>query len=271
MGRFEAILSELNLDKPYNLHSHTQFCDGRDTMAACAAEAVRRSFSHYGFSPHSPAPFHTSCNMSQDSVADYLAEFRRLRTLYDGRIKLLCGMEIDFFCDDWGPASEYFQELPLDYRIGSVHFITSQQGEPVDVDGNAASFAAKMERHFHNDLEYVVRTFCECTHRMLDLGGFDIIGHFDKIGHNADHYRPGVETEKWYVDLIDCLADHVAASGVTVEINTKAYADHRGRLFPSPRLIERLKHAAVPMIVSTDAHWANLIEASREPALQLLR
>ena len=35
-------------------------------------------------------------------------------------------MEIDYLNDDWGPANDYFQSLPLDYRIGSVHFIPTR-------------------------------------------------------------------------------------------------------------------------------------------------
>lgn len=268
---FAEILAAIGPDRPYNLHSHTQFCDGRADMEQFAAEAWRRGFSHYGFSPHSPTPFATNCNMKAEDVPAYLNEFRRLRDLYAGRVTLLCGMEIDYLDDNWGPHIDYFKELPLDYRIGSVHFIPSQDGTAVDVDGSAASFARKMVENFDDDLHYVVETFYDHTRRMIEAGGFDIIGHLDKIGHNADHYHPGVESEPWYRKIVDNIVELVIESGLTVEINTKSYADHRGRLFPSAALVRRLLKAGVPMIVSTDAHWPELIEASRQPALDLLK
>lgn len=42
---------ELRDDIPYNLHSHTQFCDGRASMEEMAAAAMAEGFSHWGFSP----------------------------------------------------------------------------------------------------------------------------------------------------------------------------------------------------------------------------
>lgn len=57
-------VSIIGSDMLYNFHSHTQFCDGRATMAEFAAEAVAQGFTHYGFSPHSPVPIQSPCNMS---------------------------------------------------------------------------------------------------------------------------------------------------------------------------------------------------------------
>lgn len=267
---FSTILAELRSDRPYNFHSHTQFCDGRATMADFAAEAARRGFSHYGFSPHSPAPITTGCNMALADVPAYLAESRRLKTLYDGQVKLLCGMEIDYFGSDFGPASSLFQNMDLDYRIGSVHFVPSYDGTPIDIDGSAESFKAKMSQYFDNDLEYVVRTFYDHTIAMIEAGGFDILGHFDKIGHNADHFRADVENEPWYRTLLNRTIDAIVATNPVVEINTKAYASHRCRLFPSADTVRRLRSAGIRMVVSTDAHWPELMEASREAAMKLL-
>ncbi len=253
----------------YTFHSHTEFCDGRAQMEAFAREALRRGFTHYGFSPHSPIPFHSPCNMLTDKVPEYLAEVERIRNDYGDRCHFYAGMEIDFLGPEWGPASEYFRTLPLDYRIGSVHFIRSQDGQWVDIDGRYESFRRKMPL-FHDDLDYVVDEFFRQSHAMIDAGGFDMIGHFDKVAHNASHHSPGLEDTSRYRRLLDDLIDHIIASGLTVEINTKAYADHRGRLFPSIHAIRRLKQAGVPMVVNSDAHVPALIDASRQIAFDLL-
>ena len=254
----------------YTFHSHTEFCDGRAQMEAFAREAVKQGFTHYGFTPHSPVPFHSPCNMSADNVERYLAEVARIQREYGDRCRFYPAMDIDYIDENWGPANSYFKWLPLDYSIGSVHFIHSQEGELVDIDGHYDSFRRKMETKFHNDLRYVVETFYRQSHNMLSEGGFDIIGHLDKIGHNASHHHPGIEDEAWYQALVNDLIDHVIESGVTVEINTKAYADHQGRLFPARRHIPRLLAAGVPVIVNSDAHVPALINASRNIGLDLL-
>lgn len=253
----------------YNFHSHTQFCDGRATMAEFAAEAVARGFSHYGFSPHSPVPIESPCNMAMEQVPMFLDEVARLKALYAGQTQFYSAMEIDYLGKEWGPSHPYFQTLPLDYRIGSVHFIPAQDGTLVDIDGRYDSFRRKMDEHFHGDIRYVVNTFYDQSHAMVEAGGFDIIGHLDKIGHNASHYHPGIEHEPWYQQRVDQLIDAVIDSGLTVEINTKAWTDHH-RMFPAIRHWKRLHQADVPIIVNSDAHVPALIDASRRDAMAIM-
>ena len=153
------ILSLIGNERRYNFHSHTEFCDGRAQMQAFAAKAVELGFRHYGFSPHSPIPIESPCNMAKSKVEDYLHEVARIQELYAGSpTRFHASMEIDYLDGNWGPANDYFQSLPLDYRIGSVHFIPDQDGQYVDIDGNYESFKVKMEKHFRNDIRYVVET-----------------------------------------------------------------------------------------------------------------
>ncbi len=262
------ILQEISGSRRYNFHSHTQFCDGRAAMEAFVPAAVAAGFTHYGFSPHSPVPIVSPCNMHRDKVDVYLAEVGRLQRLWGDRINLYASMEIDYLDESWGPSNEYFQRLPLDYRIGSVHFIPSADG-PIDIDGRFESFARKMKEHFDDDIRYVVDTFFSQSVAMVEAGGFDIIGHFDKVGHNASHYLPGIENLAWYKKNADDLIDCIVASGIIVELNTKAMKDH-GRVFPSERYLPRLISAGVPVIVNSDAHVPALIDAGRTDGFAML-
>lgn len=264
----QEIINIASSTRSYNFHSHTQFCDGRATMAEFAASVAASGMRHYGFSPHSPVPLDSPCNMKMEDVAPYLREVERLRGEYSGRASFYSAMEIDYLGADWGPAHEYFRSLPLDYRIGSVHFIPAQGGELVDVDGRFDSFKAKMSAHFHNDIEWVVRKFYQCTAEMVEAGGFDIIGHFDKIGHNASHFRPGIEEEGWYRALVSSTIDLIADSGLIAEINTKALADHK-RFFPNRMWWKEVKRKGIPVVVNSDSHFPELIDAGRAEAFAL--
>ncbi|MBD5225789.1 MAG: histidinol-phosphatase [Bacteroidales bacterium] len=263
------IINELGDATLYTLHSHTEFCDGRAQMEAFAREAVKQGFTRYGFTPHSPVPIVSPCNMTMANVPVYLAEVERIKGEYGDRCRFYAGMEVDYLGEEWGPADPYFASLGLDYTIGSVHFIPSQGGELIDIDGRFERFARNMREHFSDDIHYVVETFYSQSEKMLDAGGFEILGHFDKIAQNGSLYHPGLEDEEWYKRLINNYIEKIVASGVVVEINTKAYAEH-GRIFPAARYIERLKTAGVPMIVNSDAHVPALINASRDYAFGLL-
>lgn len=254
----------------YNLHSHTQFCDGRGTMDQFARAAADAGIIHYGFTPHSPVPFDTPCNMKADDVPAYLAEVERIRKKYD-TVQFYAGMEIDYLGPDWGPAHPYFAGLDLDYSIGSVHFLPAKSDPSrfIDVDGRPERFVQYMHEYFDDDIEYVVEEFYRRSSAMVRAGGFDILGHLDKIGANASYYLPGIERRRRYLDALNALVDDVIASGVCVEINTKSLAQ-TGRLFPRETVVARLYRAHVPLLVNSDTHYPDLINAGRPYALSLL-
>ena len=254
----------------YNLHSHTQFCDGRGTMDQFARAAADAGILHYGFTPHSPVPFDTPCNMKADDVPAYLAEVERIRKKYD-TVQFYAGMEIDYLGPDWGPAHPYFAGLDLDYSIGSVHFLPAKSDPSrfIDVDGRPERFVQYMHEYFDDDIEYVVEEFYRRSSAMVRAGGFDILGHLDKIGANASYYLPGIERRRRYLDALNALVDDVIASGVCVEINTKSLA-RTGRLFPRETVVARLYRAHVPLLVNSDTHYPDLINAGRPYALSLL-
>ena len=258
-------------DNPlYTFHSHTQYCDGRATMREMAEAAVAAGFTHYGFSPHSPVPFETPCNMSIEAVPEYFAEYRAIAA--DPALascRFYAGMEVDYLGNSWGPANEYFRSIPLDYIIGSVHFIPSPSGEMVDIDGHFDNFSHRMVKYVRNDIEYVVDRFYAQSEAMIEEGGFDILGHFDKIGQNASYYKPGIEQSDFYKAYIDRMIDLIISHDLTIELNTKARIEH-GRFFPGEDALRRLRAAGVRILVNSDAHRPECINASRDEALKLL-
>lgn len=254
----------------YNFHTHTQFCDGRAPMQQFVEAALTMGFEHLGFTPHSPISFPTSCNMTREDVPTYFDEIERLRELSRGKLHIYQSMEIDYV-DDSGPADDYFQHLPLDYRMASVHFIPSltEPGTWVDIDGHFERFKQRMAEHFNNDIRYVVRTFFKQSMKMVNAGGFDIIGHFDKIAHNAGDYEPGIDDTPWFEQQVRELFDNVMDHHLIVEVNTKAYGQCR-RFFPASKWFSLLKQYHAPVLVNSDCHVPALLNAGREEALQLL-
>lgn len=261
--------SIINSTRHYNFHSHTEFCDGRDTIADMVRAAVANGFLHYGFSPHSPIAIPSPCNMQAADMDAYRAEVEKAQAAAGDKCKFYVGMEIDFLDRDRGPAGDYFKSLDLDYSIGSVHFIPNQKGEYVDIDGRFENFRKKMGEFFNNDIEYVVKKFYEQSSEMLSAGGFDILGHFDKIGQNASYFKPGIEDEAWYQAIVNDYIEQIVESGLIVEINTKAREEH-GRFFPGERYWQRLIDSGVQLMINSDAHYAARVNASRDEAFQLL-
>ena len=268
MFDFNPIIRETDL---YNLHTHTQFCDGHASMQDFVVEAIAQGILHLGFTPHSPISVESPCNMKRENVQAYFDEIKRLRNTYGDCINIYASMEIDYVSVGDGPAADYFKQLPLDYRIGSVHFIPAidNPSEMVDIDGKYPAFKARMANHFNGDIEYVVKTFFSQMIAMVEEGGFDIVGHMDKIGFNASQYRDGIDEEPWYdklvIDLFECIMDH----HLVIEVNTKAWLQ-RNRFYPNLKYFGMLKRFNAPVLVNSDAHYPTLLNSGRMEALKLL-
>ena len=256
----------------YNLHTHTQFCDGHATMEEFVTEAISQGFTYLGFTPHSPVSVESPVNMSRERVQEYFDEVARLRRLYGDKINIYASMEIDYVSVGDGPANDYFQQLPLDYRIGSVHFIPAinDPSEMVDIDGKFPAFKVRMGQYFDCDIEYVVRTFFAQMMAMVDEGGFEIVGHMDKIGFNASQYLDGIDEESWYDKLVIDLFENIMDHHLIIEVNTKAWLQ-RNRFYPNLKYFGMLKHFNAPVIVNSDAHYPTLLNNGRMEALKLLK
>ena len=253
-----------------NYHSHCSFCDGRAPFEEFVKEAIRQGFYSYGVSSHAPLPFPTQWTMEWEQMEAYLDEFNNLRQKYADEIELYVGLEIDYLNEESNPSVARFTELPLDYRIGSVHLLYDAAGEVVDIDCSPAVFKERVDRHFNGDVLRVVRMYFDRLFRMVELGGFDILGHADKMHYNASCYHPGLLDEPWYEALMKDYFSLVASRGYLVEINTKAY-DSLGTFYPNSRYWELMKEYQIKVLVNSDAHYPERINAGRMEALRLLQ
>lgn len=253
-----------------NYHSHCSFCDGRAPLEEFVKEAIRQGFYSYGVSSHAPLPFPTQWTMEWEQMEAYLDEFKNLRSKYADEIELYVGLEIDYLNEENNPSVARFTELPLDYRIGSVHLLYDAAGEVVDIDCSPAVFKERVDRHFNGDVLRVIRMYFDRLFRMVELGGFDILGHADKMHYNASCYHPGLLDEPWYEALMKDYFSLVASRGYLVEINTKAY-DSLGTFYPNSRYWELMKEYQIRILVNSDAHYPERINAGRMEALRLLQ
>ncbi|WP_071145289.1 histidinol-phosphatase [Bacteroides ihuae] len=253
-----------------NYHSHCSFCDGRAPLEDFVKAAIAEGFSAYGVSSHAPLPFSTRWSMDWEQMDDYLAECNRLKEKYASQIELYVGLEIDYLNEESNPSIARFRELPLDYRIGSVHMLYDDNGDVVDIDCSSDVFRKLIDEHFGGDLVRVVHLYYDKLLRMVDLGGFDILGHADKMHYNAACYRPGMLDEPWYNSLMHSYFSEIARKGYMVEINTKAY-HQLGTFYPNERYWILLKELGIQVLVNTDAHYVDRISNGRLEALQALR
>ena len=99
-----------------NLHTHTDFADGKHTAEQVVLAAIDAGMDVLGFSEHSFHSHPAIYGMASLEVQEaYKQEIYRLKNIYADRIKILCGIEQD--SQSGIPADVY------DYVIGSENFL----------------------------------------------------------------------------------------------------------------------------------------------------
>lgn len=257
-----------------NYHSHCTFCDGRSTPEDFVKFAISHGFRAYGFSSHSPLPFETFWNMSKDDMPEYLAEINRLKEKYAGRLEIYTSLEIDYLDETYNPSIAYFQELPLDYRIGSIHFLPLSEHLSEDnmvcIDGAFADYKNSVDRYFEGKISKLVTRYFDSTLKMIEAGGIDIVGHMDKIymnGHKCEGFSFDAD---WYQKPFKAVLDLIAQKGLMVEVNTKNLIKKQ-QIFPRKEYLGLLKDMNIPVMVNSDCHYPDLVNDGRTEAFEILK
>ena len=136
----------------------------------------------------------------------------------------------------------------------------------MDIDCPPAHVRRLVDEHFGGDVVEVVCRYYRQLDAMLEAGGFNIVGHPDKMHYNACCYRPGLLDEPWYDEMVRSYLAKIVHKGYIVEVNTKAFSETR-TFFPNARYYNYLYNIGAKVQVNSDAHYPDKISSGRSEAL----
>ncbi|MGN0853489.1 MAG: histidinol-phosphatase [Kiritimatiellia bacterium] len=246
-----------------NFHTHTTWCDGKNTPEEMVHAALEKGFSVLGFSSHARLPDIVKGNLTPASAVAYAGEIRDLSARYAGRIRILCGIEADYIPGDTAPERARYAHLNLDYLIGSVHSVVAPDGCHVSVDDRPELLTAGIRDHFGGDARAFLRAYFAQNRDMVAQCDFNVVGHPDLVRKFNGVLRYFDESAPWYRDELEKTADAIAASGKIVEVNTGAIS--RGWMddaYPSREFRALLRARGVRFLLSSDAHAAAALDCA---------
>lgn len=254
-----------------NYHSHCTFCDGRSSMEDFIKFALAKGVKKYGFSSHAPLPFDTFWNMKLDDLPEYKAEFLRLKEKYRAEIDLYIGLEVDYIHNFFELNNKLYSTDGFDYLIGSIHYMDSlPTGGFWCIDGNFTDFYAGLKILFDGEIRPAVERFFELSEAMIEKGGFDIVGHFDKITFNASKCADFEITDKWYKNRVGEVLELIKRKGLILEINTKSLRE-RGFVYPDFQFFSLINELQIPVTVNSDCHYPTNILDGFEQTFKVLK
>lgn len=225
-----------------NFHTHTTFCDGKNTPEEIILYAIDNGFDAIGFSGHGYTPFDFTYCMKD--TEGYVANVTMLKEKYKGKIKIYLGIEEE--------KMHRINREAFDYMIGSSHYFCGN-GKYYSIDNSYETFKECLE-YFNNDelllADTYYRTFCEYVEERKP----DIVGHIDLITKYDETAEPIFLNNDKYYKIAEKYISKIADKFV-FEINSGAISRGvRTTPYPDEKLLYVLKKNNGNMIISSDAH-----------------
>ncbi len=244
-----------------NFHTHTSLCDGRDSAAALAEEAIRQGMRALGFTAHSPMPFPTDWTLKSEAVDAYLRETARLKEACADTLLILCGIEQDMLSGAY--------DRRFSYAIGSLHYL--KKGERLlPIDESAEVFSAILREVYDGDYMALCRDFYRQSESLLEETEGDIIGHLDIV--TKFEGALGLQKSPAYYEYAARAIEALLPYRKPFEINTGAMArGYKREPYPDPTLLALIKNGGGRIIFSSDCHKKEQLRFGFSEALSLAK
>lgn len=247
----------------YHLHLHDHGASGPysvDQVARYVEVARTRGVSEIGFTEHvfrfrevnallgewwadEPDPaLREYCERyinehSTQSLDEYAEVLQRAQAI---GMPVKIGLEVDYFPGRMDVLSEFLDMYPLDFRLGSVHWIGAWG---FDDPGTAWEWERRQ-------IDVIWDAYFDHLAELISARVVDVLAHPDlvkKFGH-----RPDLEP----VDTYSRIARTAAQFGIAFELSSAGLRKPVGEAYPSSRFLESIRGANALITTASDAHRA---------------
>ena len=246
-----------------NFHTHTFFCDGNDSPEDMVLAAIDKGFTSLGFSGHCDMYLPSNdYSMSFENEPIYRAEIARLKAKYKDKIKIFCGVELDYY-------SHIPQGARYDYVIGSVHYVLKGENY-IPIDDTPETLENAVEKFYGGDFDSISEDYFNTVADVVNATKCDIIGHFDLI---SKYFEISNRTESdRYLKAAESAVEKLIPYNKPFEINTGAISrGYRTTPYPSVAILKMIKRLGGKIAFSSDAHSKNYLDCRFREAVELAK
>ncbi|MFO8234393.1 MAG: histidinol-phosphatase HisJ family protein [Bacteroidales bacterium] len=233
-------------------HTHTFLSDGEGQHEDFVQKAHDIGLDEIGFSDHfSIIP--TNWGSNEDDIQYMTDKIEELKAKNELPVKIKFGVEIDYIPGKEKEIEKLISALPLDYVIGSIHFIESW------------NFDTSPDHYNDKNIETLYEKYFNLLNEAVKSGMFDIVGHADVI--KKFNHRP----QKKPVELYEKVIQSIAANNLTVELNTSGLNKPCKEFYPDVTFMEMCYQYDIPVMINSDAHKPNQVGQYFSKATALLK
>lgn len=246
-----------------NLHTHSIYCDGKDTIEAMTLAAINKGFNVLGFSGHGNCRNVDDYSMDENNTKKYVEDVLAVKEKYQDQINIFLGVEQDVL------GQRFKKHDPYDYIIGSVHFVkTGDKYLAVDFSSEVTK---QIVEYYGSFLNYA-KSYFEEVKKIADMDEVDIVGHVDlltKFNENEEFIK--FDDPDYLKLAYDCI-DQLLAKNKIFEINTGAIArGQRKTPYPHKILLKYIYDHGGKICLNSDCHNKEMLDCYYQESLELIQ
>ncbi len=247
-----------------NLHTHTTYCDGKNSAEDMVRKAISLGFEALGFSGHATMPdsIPAAYAMTREGTLAYKNEINELKEKYKGQLDIFLGIEYDALSET--DLSGY------DYTIGSVHYIRKGD-EVIDFDISADGVKDIINNIYGGNGMRFAKEYYEELARLPESIVPDIVGHFDIVAKHCEKIPffdiESKEYKNYALEALHAIAPKCRLYEVNVGGIPRGY-----RLTPYPPkfILKEMKALGCGVVITSDCHNMDYLDTGFDDALALV-
>ena len=246
-----------------NFHTHTTYCDGKNTAEEMILAAINQGFTALGFSGHSHTSIDPSYCMTTDETRRYIDELKALREkstrTRSGYTSVLRQIftQTKLIC-----RSLTIQSVPVHYvKAGDVYV-------PVD-ESPAQHQIDYVNKYFGGSFISFSQAYYENVAKLGEKINPSFIGHFDLVTKFNENDCLFSTKDPRYIEAWQAAADELLKLKVPFEINTGAIARNcRVTPYPALDIAEYITERGGEFILSSDCHDSDFLSCGFDECLK---
>ena len=246
-----------------NLHTHSQYDDGKDAIDENVQKAQERGFTILGFSGHGYYAKDDS-SMTPEKTKQYIQDVRQAQQQAPNGLKIYLGIEEDSMA-----PIENVEDF--DYVIGSVHYL-EHNGKIYPIDYSQEQFDEMLKEGYQNDINALAKDYYLAIERQAQNPNIQIIGHLDLIAkYNEDQTYYCFDDPK-ILSYAKIAIEQLVKAGKIFEMNSGAMArGYRNSPYPSIELLKLIYEANGKILINTDCHDKEYLDYGMQICLDLAK
>ena len=242
----------------YHIHSNISF-DGECWITELADAAVKAGLREIAVTDHADIIGRGKLEAPYDQK-DYFGQLTAAREAFEGKLSILCGVELGQGIHDTKLAGKVLSALPYDFVIGSHHNIR----KTLDF------YFLKVRDEEEGDK--ILSAYVEELIETALWGNFSVMGH---ITYPLRYMRgrDGLDVSlNPHYEKLERLFKILAEKGLGIEVNTSGLRKFLGETMPDLDMVRLYKSCGGEIItVGSDAHTAADVGAGIAEGVELIR